>query len=112
MTRALSRCDLAAVRVGKDLDETLLHVASYCGHVGMVMLLLGCVVDKDNAENTDGVTPLYSACQEGHLDIVQFLIDAGADKDKAPSNDMMSPSYIAARKMPGPNGPTSQFRGV
>ena len=91
MTRALSQCDLAAVRVGKESEWNLLHVASYCGHAGMVMLLLECGVDKD--EDGRGwygrggwspfVTPLWMACEKGHLEIVRLLVEAGADKDKA-----------------------------
>ena len=58
MTRALSRCNLAAVRVEKNCrEENLLHVASYCGHAGMVMLLLGKGVKKNKADNY-GQTPL------------------------------------------------------
>ena len=61
MTRALSRCNLAAVRVGNEGVETLLHVASDCGHAGMVLFLLGKGVDKDKADD-DGWTPLHVAC--------------------------------------------------
>ena len=82
MTRALSQCDLAAVRVGRQYHEvTLLHVASCCGHAGMVMLLLGCGVDKDKT-GLYGRTPLYFACLLGHPEVVRLLIEAGTDKDK------------------------------
>ena len=61
MTRALSRCDLAAVGVGGQYrDENLLHVASHCGHARMVMLLLGKGVDKDKT-GLYGGTPLFVA---------------------------------------------------
>ena len=95
MTRALSRSGLAAVRVGKDRDETLLYVASYCGHAGMVMLLLGKGVKKDKANNY-GWTPLYIACSMGHLEVVRLLVDAGADKDKAENTDGMTPVHAAS----------------
>ena len=95
MTRALSRCNLAAVRVGKKGRENLLHVASYYGHAGMVMLLLGCGVDKDKADD-DGRTQLYIASQKGHLDVVRLLVEAGADKDKA-DNDGQTPLCIACK---------------
>ena len=95
MTRALSRCNLAAVRVGKDRDENLLHVASYYGHAGMVMLLLGKGVDKDKADDY-GRTPLCIACGYGHLEVVRLLVDASADKDKA-MNDGATPLWIASQ---------------
>ena len=104
MTRALSQCDLAAVRVGKESEWNLLHVASYCGHAGMVMLLLECGVDKD--EDGRGwygrggwspfVTPLWMACRKGHLEVVRLLVEAGADMDKA-SNDGVTPLLIASQ---------------
>ena len=105
------------IKAGADTDKatndrvTPLYIACQYGHLDVVRLLVVSGADKDKADN-DGVTPLFSACQEGHLDIVQLLIYAGADADKAPSTDMMPPPHIAARKKTGPNGPTSQFRGV
>jgi ankyrin repeat protein len=95
MTRALSRCDLAAVRVGSDPKETLLHVASCYGHAGMVMLLLGKGVDKDKG-NIDGRTPLFFACFHGHVEVVRLLVAAGADKDKA-EHYGVTPLYIASQ---------------
>ena len=96
MTRALSRCNLAAVQVGRQYrDETLLHVASYYGHAGMVMLLLGKVVKKNKADNY-GQTPLYIASENGHLEIVRLLVDAGAEKDKA-NNEGVTPMFIASQ---------------
>ena len=97
MKRALSRCDLPAVRVGKERKWYLLHVASYCGHVGMVMLLLGCGVDKDKAGDSDGVTPLSVACFHGHLEVVRLLVEKGADKNKA-NNDGITPLFIASQE--------------
>ena len=98
MTRALSQCDLAAVRVGRQYHEvTLLHVASCCGHAGMVMLLLGCGVDKDKVDE-DRVTPLFAACFDGHLEVVRLLIEAGADKDKARNTDGVTPLYFASQE--------------
>ena len=97
MTRALSRCNLAAVQVGRQYrDETLLHVASYYGHAGMVMLLLGCGVDKDEAKD-DGQTPLYIASEKGHLEIVRLLVDAGADKEKADDGGR-TPLFVACQE--------------
>ena len=96
MTRALSRCDLAAVGVGGQYrDENLLHVASHCGHARMVMLLLGKGVDKDKT-GLYGRTPLCIASREGHLEIVRLLIDAGADKDKA-DDDGVTPLFVASQ---------------
>ena len=90
MTRALSRCDLAAVRVEMYCrDENLLHVASRYGHAGMVMFLLGKGVDKDKTGRY-GRTPLCFASEKGHLEVVRLLVEAGADKDKA-DNDGRTP---------------------
>jgi ankyrin repeat protein len=56
--------------------------------------LLEAGADKD-AQDADGMTPLYSAAAQNHFDIVALLLEAGAKKDQ-PNHEDTTSLYIAA----------------
>ena len=59
---------------------TLLHAASYKGHLDAVRLLLDHGANV-NTTNESEWTPLCSAYSGGHLDVMRFLLEHGADVD-------------------------------
>jgi ankyrin repeat protein len=60
--------------------ETLLHAASYEGHLDVAGLLLDHGADV-NMKNARKVTPLHSAYAAGHVEVIRLLLDHGADAD-------------------------------
>ena len=58
--------------------ETLLHIASYKGHLDVARYLLERGA-KRNTANKGGWTPLHFAAFYGHLEIAMLLLDYGAD---------------------------------
>ena len=58
---------------------TLLHAASYKGHLDVVRLLLAHGVDVNTTTNE--ITPLCSAYDGEHLDVMRLLLEHGADVD-------------------------------
>jgi ankyrin repeat protein len=91
----------AVTAVGVDLSarthwgETLLHVASRCGHLAVLNALIALGQDVA-ARNNHGATPLHSASFNGHLAIVQTLLSMGATLDAATS-DGATPLFVACQ---------------
>ena len=50
-----------------------------------------------NAQNSNGETPLFIACQEGHGRIAQLLLDCGAAIDQA-RTDGVRPIFRACQE--------------
>lgn len=57
---------------------TALFVASQCGYLGVVQLLLSRRADPNQARRDNGTTPLMAACMCGHFAIAQLLAVSGA----------------------------------
>ena len=66
------------VRSRDDRGMTAIHVASLCGHVGIVDFLLEHDADPDDAD-ADGSTPLHCAASRGHQNTLLLLLHANAD---------------------------------
>jgi ankyrin repeat protein len=62
--------------------------------VELVNLLLGRGAHKD-AQNEDGITPLYSATHFGHVDIVLTMVAIGADVSLV-TKEGLAPLHLAA----------------
>lgn len=60
--------------------DTLVMLASYHGHAGIVQELLDRGADPNRA-NERGQTPLAGAVFKGHVDVVRVLMANGADPD-------------------------------
>ncbi|MGO1174383.1 MAG: ankyrin repeat domain-containing protein [Actinomycetaceae bacterium] len=60
--------------------NTLLMLAAYHGHAGLVAALAGRGSDVDRL-NARGQSPLAGAIFKGEADVVATLLDAGADPD-------------------------------
>ncbi|MDQ0735833.1 ankyrin repeat domain-containing protein [Arthrobacter agilis] len=74
--------------------DSLLMLAAYNGHPGIVRDLLARGADADQA-NDRGQTPLAGAVFKGHTDVVRLLAGAGADPDAG------TPSARAAAELFG-----------
>ncbi|MHA7277814.1 ankyrin repeat domain-containing protein [Arthrobacter sp. Hz1] len=61
--------------------DSLLMLASYHGHAGIVADLAGRGVDV-NAVNDKGQTPLAGVAFKGYPDVADVLLGAGADPDQ------------------------------
>ncbi|CAE7729097.1 ANK3 [Symbiodinium pilosum] len=72
-----------------------LHIATTCGSVGCVQLLLEATADMQSLDE-DGKTALWHAAQMGNVEIARLLHDAGARQDSA-SNGGEYPLCIACR---------------
>ncbi|KAI3706592.1 hypothetical protein L6452_24448 [Arctium lappa] len=59
---------------------TVLHRASFKGHVEVVQILMrnGADIDID-ARDEDGYTALHCAVESGHVDVLELLVKRGAD---------------------------------
>ena len=63
--------------VEADSKMTALHCAAVAGNEPLVEALISWGAEVD-AQDLEGRTPLYDACQEGHLACVVALLKAGA----------------------------------
>ncbi|MBG6181614.1 ankyrin repeat domain-containing protein [Arthrobacter sp. CAN_A1] len=61
--------------------DSLLMLAAYHGHAGIVADLAGRGVDV-NAVNDKGQTPLAGVAFKGYPDVAEALVGAGADPDQ------------------------------
>ena len=57
-----------------------------------IVLSHGALID---AQQEDGITPLYSATHFGHVDVVQAMVSRGADVSIV-NNDGLAPLHLAA----------------
>jgi hypothetical protein len=81
----------------RDKDgRTMLHRASFEGHVKVVRLLLEHDVDA-MAQDKNGWTPLHHASRQGHLEVVRVLLECGADAT-APNTGGWTPLNFAYQK--------------
>ncbi|OWT42590.1 ankyrin repeat-containing protein [Pochonia chlamydosporia 170] len=76
---------------------TNLMVASYCGHPGVVKLLLGKGGDIEPRDTEYGRTPLFWAAENGYEAVVKLLLEHGACIE-AKSNRHQTPLSRAAEK--------------
>jgi len=60
-------------------EHTLLHVASFAGHLNCVDLLLERGIDVNVREKGDNTCPMHWAAAAARLDVVRRLADAGGD---------------------------------
>ena len=65
--------------------------------LGLLRALIAAGADVDEADDKDGVTPLYMASLMGHLAVVKVLLKAGAGVNK-PNKDGFTPLYMASYK--------------
>lgn len=56
-----------------------LWCAAAAGHIGVVVLLVGCGANVNSVTLTNS-TPLRAACFDGHCEIVEYLVKHGAGK--------------------------------
>ena len=82
-------------QVGGAFHETVLSVACWKGHLGVVRFLVEQGADIEKAD-PDGWTPLHVASVYGCVEVVRFLLEEGADRDKA-GNSGWTPLHFAAR---------------
>ena len=75
---------------------TPLTLSAYCGHVGIVDLLIDAGANAGLADRI-GLTPLLVAAGTGHLPVVCRLLEAHAAVDQA-KQDGATPLFIAAQE--------------
>ncbi len=73
-----------------------LKVASDCGHIDALKLLIKAGADLNQATNA-GATPLFAASQEGLVEVVESLVKAGADLNPT-TDDGATPLFIASQE--------------
>ncbi len=71
---------------GSGAAVTPLHAAACGGRVALLEILVNAGATVD-IEDSDGMTPLFSACRLGHVDAVKFLLAAGS-KPNHPSRSI------------------------
>merc|ERR1719169_99372 len=54
--------------------QTALHLASQCGDIGLVQVLLECGADPNAQEETTGWTPLHFAVSKAHYSSIMQLL--------------------------------------
>ena len=86
----------AACQMHGRRGTTLLHIASYYGHLDVVTLTLNAGTDP-NTVNYDHVTPLIIASSQGHVDVVRSLLSFGADSNIC-SLSGITPLMVASEK--------------
>lgn len=72
---------------------TPLHIASLCGHLELMNILLRYRANP-NAQDSTGMTPLHAAAMAGHLIAVEVLIHSGAEVD-CRNNRGNTPLFLA-----------------
>jgi ankyrin repeat protein len=91
----------ADVNMAGDDGDTPLFVAAYCGHAGVVYVLIDTPGVDLNAALTDAdmvdVTPSFVAAENNRLDVLKLLIAAGADVNKACAIDGYTHLLVAAQ---------------
>ena len=70
--------DIVSLR--NNYSQTALHIASIEGNVDVVKFLIDKKTDI-NAQDRQGWTAIFCACNSDHLEIVEILINAGASID-------------------------------
>ena len=53
---------------------------------------------KIDLQTTDGMTPLYAACQNGHIEVVRALLSSRAKIDLRTKGDGRSPLHVACQQ--------------
>jgi ankyrin repeat protein len=106
----------AHVNIQDALCRTALYIATYCGHLDLVQLLLDNDADL-NTMDQSGETPLAIACNLGLVPIFQKLLDHGAKVDTRDQTGhtplfraISSQSINAALIVEGLNNNASLFR--
>merc|ERR1711916_324364 len=95
--------------------KTLLHKASFNGHVDVVNALLAHGVDASiNEKDNDGVTPLHGASFHGHVDVVNALLAHGGEASLNEKNNFgFTPLHMACVKAMStsstPSSPTERM---
>ncbi len=72
-----------------------LRVASDCGHIDALKLLIKAGADLNQATDA-GATPLSAASQEGLVEVVESLVKAGADLNQG-TDDGAAPLFMASQ---------------
>lgn len=75
--------------------EFPLHIASECGFLEIVQLLIK-YNSNVNLRNVAGMTPLFLAVRENHLEVAKVLLESKADVDY-PTNTTRTPLMEASR---------------
>lgn len=78
----------------EDINETMLHEASFQGYTNIVQLLLSRGANP-NIQDLDETTPLHIACENGYIDIIKLLLQAGANPNTL-NRFKMSPLHESA----------------
>ncbi len=76
---------------------TLLCVAAYMGHTGIVKELLSVPGIDINLAGQDGITPLCSAAQAGHAKVVELLLAERGINVNLATISGATPLYVAAQ---------------
>jgi len=77
-------------------NDTPLHVAVSCGHVGLVEYLIEGAHMSVEAIDDHDATPLHLAACRGHLPIVEYLITRSKANVEARDKDQMTPLHWAS----------------
>jgi len=84
------------VDIRDSIDQTVLHVAAWSGHVEIGQVLLSRGADI-NALDTEDWTPLHGAAYGGHLEFTQMLLEHNAGVNTR--DDMgETPLWMASRE--------------
>ncbi|XP_063405743.1 serine/threonine-protein phosphatase 6 regulatory ankyrin repeat subunit C-like [Mytilus trossulus] len=80
LNRQTNNCVDTTIKDNKGCS--ILHAASFSGCTAIVKLLIDVGMNV-NDTSTEGLTPLYVACQLGHFDTVKFLLDLKGKTSKS-----------------------------
>ena len=73
-----------------------LHFASYCGHAGVVRLLLEAAPPTSLAVESYGWTPLHFATECGNIEVMKLLLSAAPAAAAVLSTNKLAPIHAAA----------------